>query len=194
MAIHLPKPPYGAWLKREDDVIVLGAILDNDRVFGDFIITIVFGVVIFAVFYSAGKQEEVNYYIPFAFILPFILLFMVLLKEFLLTLFGKVEIRFYEKEATIFTGIYKIGFTQKFVYKNVETIENFTSKSEDEEKSVGFNNYWIKIEEEKTIKFAKNMADKRRAFMIKTLRTLMQLEGNKIKDIIEPNFTRHLIP
>ncbi len=160
MAIEIPKPPQGAWLKRKDNIIVLGAILKNGSVFFSFFQNAVLSGVIFNLFYSITEYG----YMFLAFMAPFVFMSIVLWKEFFLTLFGKVEIRLYEKEGIVFTGIYKIGFTQKFVYKNVKAIQEVITETEE-----GTQNYSIKIEEEKIIKFAKDITDERRVFIIEVV-------------------------
>ena len=166
----LDDPPKGAWLTRTPKEAVIGATTRSKGAFFLLPFTLVWAGGSLGGIY--GTQIASGEFQPLLclFGLPFLIGSIFLSGMTLMSLFGKVEVRFDYHGDRVFTGIGPIGWTRKFVLSEVESIkEESVSNASD-----NAHNKCIVMEGKRRLKFASTLSDGRRYFMFNALRAAHQ--------------------
>lgn len=163
----LNDPPKGAWLTRTPKEAVIGATTRSKSAFF---------IVPFALVWAGGSlggiygtqiaSGEFNILLCL-FGVPFLIGSIFLTGMALMTMFGKVELRFDYNGDRIFTGIGMLGWTRKFDLSEVESIKEDLSA----QRSNNGNQLCIVMEGKRRIRFGSMLSDDRRYFMINALRS-----------------------
>lgn len=164
---EINSPPEGAWMRNERDQIVVGA---TTRSF------IAFFLVPFMLVWTGGSVGGIygaqvasgEFDITLSlFGIPFILGSVVFWSAALMAIWGKVELTLTKQGGKIFTGIGAIGFTKKFDWSEVSTVQEKVVTSKKSQYTS------ISLEGKKRISFGKGLSDNRRYYIFRTVKSIL---------------------
>lgn len=167
-SFDISKPIQGTWYRKEMNHIVIGASTRSP---------LAFVLVPFMLVWTSGAlggiygtqiiNGEFNLLISL-FGIPFIIGAVIFWRLAIMSIWGRVELKLDRMGGQIFTGVGKIGKTQKFDWADISTIKeiqfnysrrgNITSE--------------IVLEGLKQIKFAKGVNESRRYYMLQALKSI----------------------
>jgi hypothetical protein len=167
-AIDLSRPPKGIWFERQGDRYELGASLRS---------RVALFLVPFTLFWGGGSMTGIYGSQIFKgkfdpkmslFGIPFLIGTVVLVSLCALTVFGKLVIRGFGNEATLFVGVGFVGWTRRFRWNEIQSVRESMSRWQQN----GRNLPLIELNGARPIRFGSQLTDERRAFMIAALRKL----------------------
>lgn len=190
MPLDLDNIPEGTWVRRKGDTVIIGASLKDklgENLFIGLIALLMTSLFIYITSIKLTNDEISIYFGGFIIVFCLYLLFFMLYRA-LISLFGRVEIRLYETEGTIFQGIRNVGRTRTFIYEKTHAIDIYIAASSGSMPT----QLGIKIEAEKTIIFAGYLKEKKVEFIIKMIKVFLK-DGEKIRNLLPPDLIHNLI-
>lgn len=173
---EIENPPKGAWIRRELDQVVIGA---TTRSF------IAFFLVPFMLVWSGGSlggiygtQIMAGEFDPFMslFGIPFLIGSIIFWSIALMAIAGKVELTLDREGGSVFTGVGKIGLTQRFSWDEITNIREDGSNY----RYPGGNGVKIQMEGKKRLSFGTGLNDSRRYYLLRALKSiLIKVKSNK---------------
>lgn len=125
---NIAQPPNGAWYEQQPNGVIFGATTRSAVAF--FLIPFVCiwsGLSLSGLYGSQIANQEFSLF-QSLFGLPFLIGTIFLVNTILMSIFGKVEINANREGGTIFTGIGPIGKKQKFLWREISSVNNGISK------------------------------------------------------------------
>jgi hypothetical protein len=162
------KSPEGTWLRREKDQIVVGASTRSAERY--FMVPFTLWMFCFAIpinFYYVFIATE--FFIkgaPFA--IPFLGVVSLLAIFTLMSIGGRVEVKIGEFESSVFVGIGSHGWTRRFVWADVQTIE----ESRIWIGYPGGHSHGIRLGGKRRLMFGTNLNKVRRRYVLEELKRL----------------------
>lgn len=121
---NIAQPPNGAWYKQEIDKIIIGASTRSAIALYLIPFTCVWsGFSLGSLYGGQIASQEFDLFLSL-FGLPFFIVTLYMLKNIMMSIFGKVEIQTDRNGGTIFTGVGFIGKKQSFHWRDIATINN----------------------------------------------------------------------
>lgn len=123
------------------------------------------GISIGAIYGSQIRSGHFNL-IPSLFGIPFLIGTLLLAWKALISVMGKVEIRTDRLGGKIFTGIGPFGFTKKFQWLEIDSINEYISMSNKSRQTR------IALNGQKRIRFGSDLNSSKRYYLLKSMQTL----------------------
>lgn len=180
-------PPKGAWIEQHDTDIEIGA---STRSF------IAFFLVPFMLVWSGGSLGGIygtqiingEFSIMMSlFGIPFLLGSIFFWSLALMAIWGKIVISVDANELQVFTGIGKLGRTQRIDLDKIDKVSENTTRG-----SKGSSTTTILLEGQRNISFGSGLSLDRRKYLLKALQKIVHDKNNDL-DFLHQDLSRHLI-
>lgn len=169
------KPPKGAWFKKENCEIIIGASTRSPIAF--FLVPFwAFSFIAVIGIFSSILLNSENFLFISLIGIPFLLFVMLFGSFAIMNVAGEVEITLNNSGGEIYTGISGIGLNRKFKWEEISTVNervgNFVQYP-------GVSQGAIVLEGKKRIVFASNLNESRRYFVFKALQFVLNKQKTR---------------
>ncbi len=162
-------PPKGAWYTSDFVTTTVGATTRSPLAFflAPFMVVWSGGSLggIYGMQFVSGKFNL----ILSLFGIPFLIGSIVFWGVAMMAIFGKIEVTFDQESGKIFTGIGKLGYTKRFLWKDVEAVEESMSNV----RTQGSQQYQINLVGQTRVSFGTGLSNERRYYIMNVLRAYL---------------------
>lgn len=158
-------PPDGAWYSNDFETTIVGATTrTKGAVFLIPFMMLWSGFSLGGIYGTQFIYGQFNVLLSI-FGIPFIIGTIVFTVVIIMSIAGKIVITFNNESGKIFTGVGKVGLTQSFLWRDIETVEESISSI----KSSSGNAYKITMTGKGGLSFGRGLSDERRSYIISVL-------------------------
>lgn len=125
---QINQPPSGAWYEPQPNEIIIGATTRSATALYLIPFTCIWSGFSLSMLYGSQIANQQFSLFESLFGIPFLIGSIFMIKQCLISVFGKVEIHANREGGTIFTGIGSIDRKKPFLWRDVSTINNGTSR------------------------------------------------------------------
>lgn len=172
--VTLTRPPKGAWYRQTMSETVIGATTRNPGAFFLIPFTFVWAGGSMTGIYGSQIQSGEFSLVMSLFGLPFLVGSIVLIATTLMSVCGKVEVRLRDRQGVIFVGVGGLGWKRRIHLDHIDTI---TEHGWSGANYPGHQGSGILLQGRSRLRFATNLNEPRRHFMLNALKTLKAGRG-----------------